>query len=136
MNTGNLFAILYDEYVRSYPLIRHALWCCTPAGADIWCNDGRAVELIERDFDHYPRSLTGSFGHGPLESLPTNAISFLIVIRWHPEMFGPQIRAARRAGVEIEVITIERVDGRVPVTLDDVRGIAPLVISGEWEERE
>lgn len=99
------YGILYDEAVHNWPLIRLALWGCMPYNANVATVPGEAAEIAQAEFAANPRHFPGQLIVDHALSIPS--LAGLIVIRSHPEMFGPEIRAARDAGVDLEVWTIE-----------------------------
>lgn len=105
-------AILYDELVRSEPLIRYVLWHHTFAGAALWCNASDAAETVLGEFQVYPWVFDAPFTIGPREDFCPDGLELLIVLRSHPEMFGLEIRAARAAGAQLDIITIETIAGQ------------------------
>lgn len=106
--------ILYDSEVSHYPIVSQVMWW-TRAGVQF------LIQPTEYDLD-LDLSVAANWQTFPdiirstvappvfVEAMPLDELVGLIIIRSHPEMFGPEIRAfsKRETDLGIEVWTIEQ----------------------------
>jgi len=107
------WAILYDHRVNDFTLLTDAMFGRVPVRCDLLVamdpdtSFPDAYTWVMGKYGEYRHSLGDIAWCSTLQVENALFLNGMIVIRSHPEMFGPAIRHAQRLGIQCDVVTVE-----------------------------